>query len=111
MRLSERITGRDFWCWRRPSPLSTGGAISPDGDVMVLQDRWYTAFQIQFPRGRWMDGAVRRRRGHSGLFSGKAWGARAGLMAASAILYLAAMDITFDVENHMPAMATRQTTR
>ncbi|HEX4861845.1 MAG TPA: hypothetical protein VFV07_11450, partial [Rhizomicrobium sp.] len=31
--------------------------------------------------------------------------ARAGLLAGSALLYLAAMDITFDVENHMYAMA------
>ncbi len=40
-----------------------------------------------------------------GLWNDKAWGARAGLLAGSALLYLAAMDITFDVENGMYAMA------
>ena len=29
----------------------------------------------------------------------RAWGARCGLLAGSALLYLAAMDITFDIEN------------
>jgi hypothetical protein len=40
-----------------------------------------------------------------GLWSGKPWGAKLGLLAGSALIYLAAMDITFDVENGMYAMA------
>lgn len=43
----------------------------------------------------------------SGQWSERDWGARFGLMAGSALLYLAAMDITFDVENGMYALAWR----
>jgi hypothetical protein len=39
------------------------------------------------------------------LWSGRPWGARAGLLAGSALIYLAAMDITFDVENGLYALA------
>ena len=74
------------------------------GDVMVLQDRWYTAFESSFPvADGWM--ALCMFTAGLGLWSGKSWGARAGLLAGSALLYLAAMDITFDVENGMYAMA------
>ena len=34
-----------------------------------------------------------------GLWRGRIWGARFGLLAGSALLYLACMDITFDIEN------------
>ena len=40
-----------------------------------------------------------------GLILGRPLGPRFGLMAGAAILYLAAMDITFDVENGMYALA------
>jgi hypothetical protein len=74
------------------------------GDVMVLHDRWYTAFESSFPvADGWM--ALCMFAAGVGLWSGKSWGARAGLLAGSALIYLAAMDITFDVENGMYAMA------
>ncbi|HTT97326.1 MAG TPA: hypothetical protein VMF58_04710 [Rhizomicrobium sp.] len=74
------------------------------GDVMVLHDRWYTAFESSFPvADGWM--ALCMFAAGIGLWSGKPWGARAGLLAGSALLYLAAMDITFDIENGMYAMA------
>jgi hypothetical protein len=74
------------------------------GDVMVLHQRWYTAFESSFPvADGWM--ALCLLAAGIGLWSGKPWGARAGLLAGSARLYLAAMDITFDVENGMYAMA------
>jgi len=74
------------------------------GDVMVLHDRWYAAFESSFPvADGWM--ALCMFAAGIGLWSGKPWGARAGLLAGSALLYLAAMDITFDVENGMYAMA------
>ena len=73
------------------------------GDVMVLHDRWYTAFESSFPvADGWM--ALCMLAAGIGLWSGKPWGARAGLLAGSALIYLAAMDITFDVENGMYAM-------
>ncbi len=74
------------------------------GDVMVLHERWYTAFESSFPvADGWM--AVCMAAAGIGLWSGKPWGARAGLLAGSALIYLAAMDITFDVENAMYALA------
>ena len=74
------------------------------GDVMVLHERWYTAFESSFPiADGWM--ALCMAVAGIGLFAGRVWGPRFGLMAGSAILYLAAMDITFDVENGMYALA------
>jgi hypothetical protein len=74
------------------------------GDVMVLHDRWYTAFESSFPvADGWM--ALCMLAAGIGLWSGRPWGARAGLLAGSALLYLAAMDIAFDVENGMYALA------
>lgn len=75
------------------------------GDVMVLHERWYTAFESSFPvADGWM--ALCMLAAGLGLWNGKPWGARAGLLAGSALIYLAAMDITFDVENGMYALAT-----
>jgi hypothetical protein len=75
------------------------------GDVMVLHGRWYTAFESSFPvADGWM--ALCMLAAGIGLWSGKPWGARAGLLAGSALLYLAAMDITFDAENGMYALAS-----
>ncbi|HEY2070908.1 MAG TPA: hypothetical protein VGG48_15240 [Rhizomicrobium sp.] len=74
------------------------------GDVAVLHDRWYTAFESSFPvADGWMAlcGAV----AGIGFLTSGAYGPRVGLMAGASILYLAAMDITFDVENGMYALA------
>jgi hypothetical protein len=74
------------------------------GDVMVSRERWYTAFESSFPvADGWM--ALCMLIAGIGLWSGRRWGAAFGLMAGSALLYLAAMDITFDVENKMYALA------
>ncbi|MBV8977533.1 MAG: hypothetical protein JO261_05445 [Alphaproteobacteria bacterium] len=74
------------------------------GDVMVLHARWYTAFESSFPvADAWM--ALGMVVAGIGLWRGTVWGARAGLMAGSALVYLACMDITFDVENGMYALA------
>ena len=74
------------------------------GDVMVLHERWYTAFESSFPAADgWM--ALCMAAAGIGLWSGRPWSARAGLLAGSALIYLAAMDITFDVENGMYALA------
>lgn len=74
------------------------------GDVMVLHERWYTAFESSFPiADGWMAACMLA--AGIGLWSGRAWGARAGLLAGSALIYLAAMDITFDIENAMYALA------
>ena len=95
-----------------PALLILGAAVTAfywysyftGGEVMVLRDRWYTAFESSFPvADGWM--ALCMAIAGVGLWSAKKWGARAGLLAGSALIYLAAMDITFDVQNHMYAMA------
>ena len=74
------------------------------GDVMVLHERWYTAFESSFPvADGWM--ALCMFGAGVGLWSGTSWGTKLGLLAGSALIYLAAMDITFDVENGMYALA------
>jgi hypothetical protein len=75
------------------------------GDVMVSNARWYTAFESSFPvADGWM--ALCMLAAGIGLWSGRNWGARMGLLAGSALIYLAAMDITFDVENGLYALAS-----
>ena len=103
MKLGERILGgllvlaaavTAFYWWS----YFTGG------DVMVVKDRWYTAFESSFPvADGWM--ALCCLFAGVGFFFGRRSAPLFGLLAASAILYLAAMDITFDVENHMYQMA------
>jgi hypothetical protein len=74
------------------------------GDVRVSDARWYTAYEGSFPvADGWM--AVCLFFAGIGLWMGHPWGARFGLLAGSALLYLAAMDITFDVENGLYSLA------
>lgn len=73
------------------------------GDVRVVDERWYTAFESSFPvADAWL--AVTAFLAGIGLWRGAAWGAKMGLLAGSALLYLAAMDITFDIENGLYAL-------
>ncbi|MBS0278493.1 MAG: hypothetical protein JSR81_12795 [Proteobacteria bacterium] len=103
MRISERILGAllvlaavvtAYYWW----DYFTGG------DVMVLKDRWYTAFESSFPvADGWL--SLCALIAGIGFFLGRRAAPLFGLMAASAFFYLAAMDITFDVENGLYAMA------
>ena len=75
------------------------------GDVRVIDARWYTAFESSFPvADGWM--ALCAALAGFGFLTGSRHAAAFGLLAASAIIYLAAMDITFDVENGMYALAS-----
>ncbi|MEJ1970363.1 MAG: hypothetical protein WDN03_17310 [Rhizomicrobium sp.] len=68
------------------------------GDVRVLPDYWYGAFEDSFPvADGWM--ALTMLLAGIGLWRGSRTGALFGLMAGSALLYLAAMDITFNIEH------------
>lgn len=74
------------------------------GDVMATHERWYTAFELSFPvADGWM--ALCMAAAGTGLIANKPWASPLGLMAGSALIYLSAMDITFNVENGMYAMA------
>jgi len=73
------------------------------GDVRVLPDFWYSAFEDAFPAADgWM--ALCMLAAGVGLLRGSRNGALFGLMAGSALLYLAAMDITFNIEHGLYGM-------
>ncbi len=73
------------------------------GDVMVAHERWYTAFESSFPvADGWM--AFCMAAAGAGFVANRTWASPFGLMAGSALIYLAAMDITFNVENGMYAL-------
>jgi len=73
-------------------------------DVEVVSARWYTAYESSFPVA---DGWLALTAFFAGLGYILGWhtAPRMGLLAGSALLYLAAMDITFDVENHLYPLA------
>ena len=73
------------------------------GDVKTVDARWYIAFENAFPvADGWL--AATSFLAGIGLWRGAQWGALMGLLAGSALLYLAAMDITFDLQNNMYAL-------
>jgi hypothetical protein len=73
------------------------------GDVRVLPDFWYSAFEDSFPvADAWM--ALCMFVAGIGLWRESRAGALFGLMAGSALIYLAAMDITFNVEHGLYAL-------
>jgi hypothetical protein len=76
------------------------------GDVRVLSTVWYAAFEDSFPAAdAWM--ALCMLIAGIGLWRGARWGALWGLMAGSALLYLAGMDITFNLEHGLYALLPR----
>lgn len=76
------------------------------GEVKTIDARWYTAFEDAFPvADAWL--AATAFAAGIGLWRGARWGALTGLLAGSALLYLAAMDITFDFENGLYALVPR----
>ena len=73
------------------------------GDVRVLNDYWYGAFEDSFPvADGWM--ALCMLVAGIGLWRGTRYGEMSGLMAGSALIFLAAMDITFNVEHGLFAL-------
>lgn len=73
------------------------------GDVRVVPDLWYSAFEDAFPvADGWM--SVCLIGGGVGFLRGKRSAPFFGLMAGSALLYLAALDITFNVERGLYAL-------
>lgn len=73
------------------------------GDVKVVNERWYTAYESSFPvADAWL--AITSLVAGVGIWRHRPWGPRAGLLAGSALLYLAGMDITFDIENGLYAL-------
>ena len=73
------------------------------GDVRVVPDLWYRAFEDAFPvADGWM--SVCLIGAGIGFFRGRRSAPFFGLMAGSALLYLAVLDITFNVERGLYAL-------
>lgn len=73
-------------------------------DVAVLRDRWYLAYESSFPVADfWLAGCSLL--AGVGLLRGLPWAGRAALLAGSALIYLAALDVTFDIENGLYGLA------
>jgi len=73
------------------------------GHVKTVDATWYTTFEDAFPvADGWL--AATCFLAGVGLWRGRRWGALMGLLAGSALLYLAAMDITFDVNTGLYAL-------
>jgi len=71
---------------------------------MTTHERWYTAFESSFPvADGWM--ALCMAAAGVGLIANRVWASPLGLMAGSALIYLTAMDVTFNVGNGMYALA------
>lgn len=74
------------------------------GDVMTSHERWYTAFESSFPvADGWM--ALCMAVAGVGFIANRSWAPSFALMAGSALIYLTAMDVTFNVENGLYALA------
>ena len=73
------------------------------GDVRVVPDLWYSAYEGAFPMADgWM--TVCLIGAGIGFWRGTRSAPFFGLMAGSALLYLAALDITFNVERGLYAL-------
>lgn len=112
VRVSDNRSGRGASRRALAALLILGAAVTAlywwnffaGGDVAASRERWYLAFESSFPAAdAWM--AICMLGAGLGLWSGKSWGAKLGLLAGSALVYLAAMDIAFDLENGMYALA------
>jgi hypothetical protein len=68
------------------------------GNVKTSQARWYTSFEAAFPvADGWL--ALTSLVAGIALLKRLPWSGAVCLLAGSALLYLAAMDITFNLEN------------
>lgn len=76
------------------------------GDVRVLPDYWYGAFEDSFPvADGWM--ALCMFAAGIALWRNSRRGPLYCLMAGSALIYLAAMDITFNIEHGLYALVPK----
>jgi len=70
------------------------------GGVHVLKEDWYIKFERSFPPADlWMSACAIL--GAAGLLTGQTYGLVFTLIAAGSLLFLALMDITFNVQNNL----------
>ena len=70
------------------------------GGVQVLEEEWCTKFQDAFPTADIWTAACCLTAG-VGILTGRTYGLVFALLAASSLLFLALMDITFNVQNNL----------
>ncbi|HEY40776.1 MAG TPA: hypothetical protein G4O18_02830 [Dehalococcoidia bacterium] len=70
------------------------------GGVHVIKDDWYMRFQNAFPAADlWM--SVCAIVGAIGLLTGQTYGLLFTLLAASSLIFLGLMDVTFNIQNKL----------
>jgi hypothetical protein len=70
------------------------------GGVHVIKDDWYVKFQNAFPAAdMWM--SICAIVGAIGLITGQAYGSLFALLAASSLIFLGLMDVTFNIQNKL----------
>ena len=70
------------------------------GGVQVIKEDWYIRFQRAFPPADlWMVACALI--GAIGLLTEQTYGAPFALLAASSLIFLALMDITFNIQNNL----------
>jgi len=75
------------------------------GSVHVVKEDWYIKFQRAFPPADlWMSACAIV--GAIGLLTGQAYGLLFTLLAASSMIFLALMDITFNIQNNLYSLVS-----
>jgi hypothetical protein len=70
------------------------------GSVQVIKDEWYIKFQKSFPiADLWMSACAIT--GAIGLLTEKPYGYIFALLAASSLIFLGLMDVTFNLQNNL----------
>ena len=75
------------------------------GGVQVIKEDWYIKFERAFPPADlWMSACALV--GAIGLLTGQTYGVLFSLLAASSMIFLALMDITFNIQNGLYRLIT-----
>ena len=75
------------------------------GGVQVLKEDWYIRFQKAFPAADFWTAACAIT-GSIGLLTEQPYGLLFTLLAASSLIFLALMDITFNIQNNLYRLVT-----
>jgi hypothetical protein len=71
------------------------------GGVHIIEEEWYIKFEKSFPVADLWGLSACSLIGAAGLLTGQPYGLFFSLLAASSMIFLALMDITFNIENNL----------